>query len=57
MADHYTYSIVEGRSLDGERVFRVVEYINGECQGGLGSYFRYSDAQSRVEAELEVHRG
>lgn len=44
------YEIVPGRAHadDSTPVYRVVEYTDGECKGGLGSFFKLTDAQTFI---------
>lgn len=43
-----TFKIVPGFTRENERVFRVVEYQDGTCLGGRGSYFERINAEAQI---------
>lgn len=43
-----TFTIVPGFTRENERVFRVVEYQDGTCLGGRGSFFEQTNAEARI---------
>jgi predicted RNA-binding Zn-ribbon protein involved in translation (DUF1610 family) len=54
----FRYEIVEGRANDGngyEVVYRVVEYEDGVCKGGLGSFFERKHAEEFIAARNYEH--